>query len=171
MYLTLTQWMGEGRSPVVGGKGEKLALRVSQQTRAGQKQHFLLADSAESGTNIQMTTSISSRNLRKITPGQVLPKSWEVFSDSPLASPENRIYEESMRSSSGNNVRLILLATKVMYLSPGTEANLSPPLLPNKDDHIFPGGRLLHHLRRTLQLSKDELCMHKSGSADLRMKA
>ena len=42
MYLTLTQWMGEGRSPVVGGKGEKLALRVSQQTRAGQKQHFLL---------------------------------------------------------------------------------------------------------------------------------
>ena len=42
MYLTLTQWMGEGRSPVVGGKGEKLALRVSQQTRAGQKQHVLL---------------------------------------------------------------------------------------------------------------------------------
>ena len=75
-----------------------------------------------------------------------------------------------MRSSSGNNVRLILLATKVMYLSPGTEANLSPPLLPDEDDHIFPGGRLLHHLRSALQLSKDELCMHKSGSADLRVK-
>ena len=113
---------------------------------------------------------IFRRKLRNITPGQVLPKSWEVFSDSPLASPEKRMYEESMRSSSGNNVRLILLATKVMYLSPGTEANFSPPLLPNKDDHIFPGGRLLHHLRRTLQLSKDELCMHKSGSADLKVK-
>ena len=40
MYLTLTQWMVEGRSPVVGGKGEKLALRVSQQTRAEQKNIF-----------------------------------------------------------------------------------------------------------------------------------
>ena len=80
------------------------------------------------------------------------------------------MYEENMRSSSGKNVRLFLLATKVIYLSPGTEANLSPPLLPNKDDHILPGGRLLHHLRRTLQLSKDELCMHKSGTADLRVK-
>ena len=110
---------------------------------------------------------ISRRKLRNITPGQVLPKSWEVFSDSPLASPK-----KGLRFSSGNNVRLIHLAInpKVMYLSPGTEANLSPPLLPNKDDHIFPGGRLLHHLRRTLQLSKDELCMHKSGSADLRVK-
>ena len=58
MYLTLTQWMGEGRSPVVGGKGEKLALRVSQQTRAGQKQHFLLADSAESVTNFQRTVQL-----------------------------------------------------------------------------------------------------------------
>ena len=75
-----------------------------------------------------------------------------------------------MRSLSGNNVRLILLATKVMYLSPGTKANLSPPLLPNEDDHIFPGGRLLHHLRRALQLSKDELGMHKSGPADLRVR-
>ena len=55
MYLTLTQWMGEGRTPMVGGKEEKLALRVSQQTRAEQKQHFLSADSAESGTNFQRT--------------------------------------------------------------------------------------------------------------------
>ena len=33
----LTRWMVEGRSPVVGGKVERLALRVSQQTRAEQK--------------------------------------------------------------------------------------------------------------------------------------
>ena len=55
MYLTLTQWMGEGRTPMVGGKEEKLALRVSQQTRAEQKQHFLSTNSAESGTNFQRT--------------------------------------------------------------------------------------------------------------------
>ena len=51
----LTRWKVEGQSPVVGGKGEKHALRVSQQTRAEQKQHFLSADSAESGANFQRT--------------------------------------------------------------------------------------------------------------------
>ena len=39
------------------------------------------------------TTLIFWRKLRKITPGQVLPKSWEVFSDSPRASPKKRMYE------------------------------------------------------------------------------
>ena len=51
----LTLWMVEGRSLVEGGKGEKLALRVSQQTRAEEKQSYLSADSAESGTNFQRT--------------------------------------------------------------------------------------------------------------------